>query len=120
MKRTWKKWIALSLAIGIFCIGTPAIIHAEEAEDNTPISLKTNETTIDLYSSQYGTWMQSNGRYWFRNEDGTFARDGIYIMVGFNQEVHGTTLMKKMVTCMPILLIGLVMVAINSEQMVQW
>ena len=82
MKRTWKKWIALSLAIGIFCIGTPAIIHAEEAEDNTPISLKTNETTIDLYSSQYGTWMQSNGRYWFRNEDGTFARDGIYTISG--------------------------------------
>ena len=74
MKRTWKKWIALSLAIGILEICTPFVLYAEEAENNT--------MPATVYANQNGTWTKTNGRYWYRYSDGSCAKDGIYTIDG--------------------------------------
>ena len=74
MKRTWKKWIALSLAIGIFGVVSPEVMYAEETDNNT--------MTTTVYANQNGTWTKTNGRYWYRYSDGSCAKDGIYTIDG--------------------------------------
>ena len=74
MKRTWKKWIALSLAIGILGICTPFVLYAEETDNNT--------MTATVYANQNGTWTKTNGRYWYRYSDGSCAKNGIYTIDG--------------------------------------
>ena len=84
MKNKCLRWIALSLAIGIFGVAVPEVLHAEGIEDNTIATQETNETTKDLYSSQYGAWIQINGRYCFQMDDGTYAQNGIYTINGID------------------------------------
>ena len=63
--------IALSLAIGIFGIFTPYVLHAEEIEYNT--------TAIE---NQNGFWQKTNNRYWYSYGDGSCATNGIYTIDG--------------------------------------
>ncbi len=59
-------------------------------EDNTDITediyLPDNDTAdVQLYTEQgAGSWRQTNGRWWFRFNDGTYAKGDIYTIAGNN------------------------------------
>ena len=59
-------------------------------EDNTDITediyLPDNDAAdVQLYTEQgAGSWRQTNGRWWFRFNDGTYAKGDIYTIAGDN------------------------------------
>ena len=98
MNKNWIKWLALGLTIGTLAIWTPTVVQAEEStdavqnatEDNTDITediyLPDNDAAdVQLYTEQgAGSWRQTNGRWWFRFNDGTYAKGDIYTIAGDN------------------------------------
>lgn len=61
----------------------PVEDDAESAEDAAV--LEYDVANIQLYSaSGYGSWRQTNGRWWFRFTDGTYAFDDIYTINGID------------------------------------
>lgn len=69
--------IALRLAIEILEFAAPEMLHTEVFENNSIATQKTNKATKNLYSSQYGFWIQIYSRYCIKKNDDAYAHNSL-------------------------------------------